>query len=149
MGARLSPALATCSTSPPSQGAWQCGRLPGARGEGTDLDTGFLQSPTISHGHLRSRAWGITGTIHLQGARALEHRLAADILLLNWGWCPAGNMGYPLGNELVQIVFNHLLPLEATDPKDVTNKQRCKVTTPALRNHACSGPGSDIWLLHN
>lgn len=38
MGARLSPALAMCSTSPASQGTWQCGKLPGARGEGTDLD---------------------------------------------------------------------------------------------------------------
>lgn len=117
MGARLSPALAPCSTSPPSQGAWQCGRLPGARGEGTHLDTGSLRSPTISRSHLRSRGWGITGAIGLQGARARAHKLAADIRLPDWGWCPAGNVGCPLGNELAQIVFNHLLPLEATDPK--------------------------------
>lgn len=78
--------------------------------------------PTIRYGHLRSRAWGITGTLHVQGARALGHKLAADVLLLDWGWCPAGNVGCSLGNELIQIVFNHLLPLEATDPKDVTRQ---------------------------
>ena len=122
MGATLSPVLAMGSAPLHSQGAWQGGRLPGARGEGTDLHTGSLQPPTISPGHLGSRAWSIAGAFRLQGPRAPGHRLAADTLLPDWGWCPARNVGRPLGDELIQIVFYHLLPLEATDPKDVTKQ---------------------------
>lgn len=90
------------------------------------MQTGSLQSPTISLGRLRSRAWGIAGALRLQGARAPGHRLAVDILLPDRGWCPAGNVGCPLGDELIQIVFYHLLPLEATDPTDVTKQAASK-----------------------
>lgn len=147
MGARLSPSLATYSTSPSSQGARQCGRLPRARGESTDLDTGSLKPPTISCGHLRIRACGITGTICLHGAGTLVHSLIAGIFLPDWGRRPARNVRCSLGNELIQVVLNHLFPLEATDPKMSPSNQLCEDTAPALRNHTCSGPSSD--LLHS
>lgn len=129
MGARLSPTLATYCTFPSSRGAKLRGRLPRATGEGTDLE-----SPTIRCGHLRIRAWGITGVICHHGAGTLVHNLAVGIFLPDWGRSPSGNVRCSLGNELTQVVLNHLLPLEATDPKMSPSKQHCEVTTPALRN---------------
>lgn len=111
MGARLFPTLATYSPFPSSRGARRCGRIPRATGEGTDLE-----SPTIRCVHLRIRAWGITGVICHHGAGTLVHSLAAGIFLPDWGRCPAGDVRCSLGNELTQVVLNHLLPLEATDP---------------------------------
>lgn len=131
MGARLSPTLATYCTFPSSRGARRCDRLSRATGEGTDLE-----SPTIRCGHLRIRARGITGVICHHGAGTLVHSLAAGIFLPDWGRCPAGNVRCSLGNELTQVVLNHLLPLEATEPKMSPSKQHCEITTPALRTHA-------------
>lgn len=73
------------------------------------------QGPTLVKNRLRSRAWGAAGPVSLQGASIPRASLRAGVLLSDRGRRPAGNVRGALRDELVQVMLNHLLPLEARE----------------------------------
>lgn len=76
------------------------------------------QGPTVCNDCLRSRTWAAAaGPVSLQGARIPRPSLGAGVLLADGGRCPPGNVRGALGDELVQVMLNHLLPLEARETR--------------------------------
>lgn len=78
------------------------------------------QSPTICTNHFFSRALGASGPVDLQQAGIAQHSLGAGVLLSDRGRRPPGNVRDALGEELVQVMLNHLLPLGARENQDTS-----------------------------
>lgn len=56
----------------------------------------------------------------LQRAWLSQPSLGAGVLLSDRGRRPPGNVRDALGDELVQVMFNHLLPLRARENQDTS-----------------------------
>lgn len=94
------------------------------------------QGLTVSTNHLTNRALGTAGPINLQGVWVPQHSLGAGVLLSDPGRRPPGNVRGALGDELVQVMLNHLLPLEDRESQDISvpGAKPRGVTTPTWKS---------------